>query len=76
MGMEFVYLDTKRKALFPKTGEEERQSATSEYEILRGDIAEIFFNATKSLRNVTYIFDEMITSITQVDTPAAPRPQK
>ncbi|KAI0581500.1 hypothetical protein TUN199_06625 [Pyrenophora tritici-repentis] len=71
MGMEFVYLDTKRKALFPKTGEEERQSATSEYEILRGDIAEIFFNATKSLRNVTYIFDEMITSITQVDTPGS-----
>lgn len=26
MGMEFVYLDGKRKALFPKTGEEERQS--------------------------------------------------
>ncbi|RMZ73377.1 salicylate 1-monooxygenase [Pyrenophora seminiperda CCB06] len=26
MGMEFVYLDGKRKALFPKSGEEERQS--------------------------------------------------
>ncbi|KAE8871310.1 hypothetical protein PTNB73_02769 [Pyrenophora teres f. teres] len=76
MGMEFVYLDTKRKALFPKTGEEERQSVTSEYEILRGDLAEILYNTTKSLPNVAYIFDETITSITQVDTPASPPPQK
>ncbi|KAE8827609.1 hypothetical protein HRS9122_09590 [Pyrenophora teres f. teres] len=72
MGMEFVYLDTKRKALFPKTGEEERQSVTSEYEILRGDLAEILYNTTKSLPNVAYIFDETITSITQVDTPGLP----
>jgi 2-polyprenyl-6-methoxyphenol hydroxylase-like FAD-dependent oxidoreductase len=43
------------------------KAGTSEFEILRGDLAKIFMDATASLPRITYIFDEMLTSIT--DTP-------
>ena len=36
---------------------------TSEYEILRGDMAKIVYDETKDLDNITYVFDEMITAI-------------
>lgn len=41
---------------------------TSEYEILRGDMARLIYEATTSLPNVTYIFDETLTSITPLPT--------
>jgi 2-polyprenyl-6-methoxyphenol hydroxylase-like FAD-dependent oxidoreductase len=41
--------------------------ATSEYEILRGDMARIMYDATKSLPNIKYIFDETITQIEQIE---------
>ncbi|KAG9192548.1 FAD/NAD(P)-binding-like protein [Alternaria panax] len=65
VGMQFVYRDGQRRATFEATGEEERQSATSEYEILRGDMARIVYELTKSNPNITYIFDEMATEIQQ-----------
>lgn len=36
---------------------------TSEYEILRGDLAKILYEETKDLENITYVFNEMITDI-------------
>jgi 2-polyprenyl-6-methoxyphenol hydroxylase-like FAD-dependent oxidoreductase len=36
---------------------------TSEYEILRGDMAKILFETTKNMENVEYIFDETIATI-------------
>lgn len=36
---------------------------TSEYEILRGDLARILFDTTKDTPGIKYIFDESITSI-------------
>lgn len=35
---------------------------TSEYEILRGDMAKIVYDATKDLENISYVFDEMVTA--------------
>ncbi|XP_014552158.1 hypothetical protein COCVIDRAFT_110990 [Bipolaris victoriae FI3] len=63
VGMQFVYRDGKTRATFEATGEEERQSATSEYEILRGDMARIVYDAVKDNPKITFIFDEMITAI-------------
>jgi 2-polyprenyl-6-methoxyphenol hydroxylase-like FAD-dependent oxidoreductase len=40
-------------------------TATSEYEILRGDMARIVYGLTKSIPNITYVFDEMATEIKQ-----------
>jgi 2-polyprenyl-6-methoxyphenol hydroxylase-like FAD-dependent oxidoreductase len=39
------------------------EAVTSEFEILRGDMALIFYNATKSTQEITYIFDETVTAI-------------
>lgn len=79
VGMQFVYADGVRKATFPASGDGESQSSmskwklqmiyaniftvTSEYEILRGDMARIVYDATKDMHNVKYIFDEMVTTI-------------
>jgi 2-polyprenyl-6-methoxyphenol hydroxylase-like FAD-dependent oxidoreductase len=65
VGMQFVYRDGQRRATFEATGEEERQSATSEYEILRGDMARIVYELTKNNPQITYIFDEMAIEVQQ-----------
>ena len=64
-GVQFVYADGKTKATFPASGNVEAQSATSEFEVLRGDLAKIFMDSTKDMDRITYVFDEMISSITQ-----------
>ncbi|KAI4643491.1 hypothetical protein J4E93_006501 [Alternaria ventricosa] len=65
VGMQFVYRDGERRATFEATGEEERQSATSEYEILRGDMARIVYELTLSNPNIKYVFGEMATEVHQ-----------
>lgn len=64
-GTEFVYADGKTKASFPASGDSKTQSLTSEYEILRGDLAKIIFEATKD--GVRYVFDEYVTGIEELD---------
>lgn len=64
-GLQFVYADGKTKATFPASGTVEAQSATSEFEILRGDLAKIFMDATISLPRIKYEFDETVSSIAQ-----------
>lgn len=39
---------------------------TSEYEILRGDMAKILYDNTKDMENVKYVFDETITKIDEI----------
>ncbi|KAF1940426.1 FAD/NAD(P)-binding domain-containing protein [Clathrospora elynae] len=63
VGMQFVYADGETRATFPVSGNVEQQSMTSEYEILRGDLAGIFYGATKDLPNIQYVFDEIVTGI-------------
>ncbi|KAJ3051656.1 hypothetical protein HK097_007333 [Rhizophlyctis rosea] len=67
-GIDFIGIDGKVAGSFPKSGDMEAQSFTSEFEILRGDFAKILYESTKSLPNISYIFDETITSITQTQT--------
>lgn len=42
-----------------------RQTVTSEFEIMRGDLNKILYEETKHRENVTYIFDCHIKSLTQ-----------
>lgn len=51
------------RALFEQTGSEEIQGFTSEYEVLRGDLARIFIEATKE--RARYMFGDEITGIEQ-----------
>ncbi|KAF2709287.1 FAD/NAD(P)-binding domain-containing protein [Pleomassaria siparia CBS 279.74] len=60
-GISFIYADGKTKASFPATGNTEKQSITSEFEILRGDLAEILYDLTKE--DTKYVFDEYVTGI-------------
>jgi len=63
-GMQFVNADGVRQAFISpnKTGKG-RQSATSEFEIMRGDLCRILYDRTKA--SVKYVFGTSITSFEQ-----------
>ncbi|KAF2125185.1 FAD/NAD(P)-binding domain-containing protein [Dothidotthia symphoricarpi CBS 119687] len=64
-GVEFVYADGIRKASFGASGNVEQQSMTSEFEILRGDLAEILMVVTQDIPEIEYVFDEMMISASE-----------
>lgn len=64
-GTAFVDGNNKIQAQFDADGSS--HSSTSEYEILRADLADIFLNATKTQGNVDYIYGESIESLSQDD---------
>ncbi|KAF7716116.1 Uncharacterized protein PECH_006521 [Penicillium ucsense] len=47
------------------SGDPNRQSLISEYEILRGDLSQILYDMTKDHKSIKYIFGEQVTSIQQ-----------
>ena len=54
------------------TGNPDQQSLVSEYEIFRGDLAQILFDLTKNNENIKYVFGEQVTSMQQkgkIDAP-------
>ncbi|PSN64691.1 FAD/NAD(P)-binding domain-containing protein [Corynespora cassiicola Philippines] len=64
-GLDFVYADGVNFARFPASGDVESQGFTSEFEILRGDLAGIFYEGTRGLEGVRYVFDEFVKEIVQ-----------
>ncbi|RGP76738.1 hypothetical protein FLONG3_5178 [Fusarium longipes] len=64
-GISFVNQDGKPYGVIRPTGNPDQQSLVSEYEILRGDLSKILFDATKEHKNIDYIFDEQIASMSQ-----------
>ena len=56
-GLEFVYVDGPTRASFHTSGNVEAQSKTSEFEDLRGDLTEVYMDATTEWRHITYVFD-------------------
>lgn len=60
LGVRFVDKNDTIKAEFPKG---ESSFGTTELEILRGDLAQILYDATKE--NVTYVFGDQITALDQ-----------
>jgi 2-polyprenyl-6-methoxyphenol hydroxylase-like FAD-dependent oxidoreductase len=63
-GTAFVDSNGKIIAQFDADGD---KSATSEFEILRADLAMIFLEATKDRSNIEYAYGESIDSLTQDD---------
>lgn len=60
IGLQFVNKDNQVEAAFPRDG---ANGFTSEAEILRGDLVNILYNATKD--KVKYIFGKHITAVDQ-----------
>lgn len=63
IGLQFVDKNGSPKASFPV--EENGNSFTSDIEILRGDLAEIFYEATKETSE--YIWDDYVTELEEID---------
>ncbi|KAF4626026.1 hypothetical protein G7Y89_g12138 [Cudoniella acicularis] len=65
-GTQLIGLNGRTKAFFPAsqngTG---KQSFTSEYEIMRGDLVSILYGLTKKHQNVQHLFNTTIDSFTQ-----------
>lgn len=65
-GTQFIDLDGNTKAFFPiATGENQRQSFTTEFEIRRGHLVQILYDLTKNKSNVRHVFNTSIESFTQ-----------
>ena len=64
-GISFVNDSGKSFGSIKPTGNPDQQSLISEYEIYRGDLAQILFDLTKSNKNINYIFGEQIASMHQ-----------
>ena len=65
-GMQLVDLEGRVKAFFPanRSGKG-RQSFTSEYEIMRGDLVRILYGLTEGRENVRHLFGTTVKSWTQ-----------
>ncbi|KAF2636890.1 FAD/NAD(P)-binding domain-containing protein [Massarina eburnea CBS 473.64] len=69
-GIDFVYRDGVSTARFPMTGDTESQSFTSEFEILRGDLADILeknLGEIDGKGRVEWVFDEFVREVVEVD---------
>lgn len=64
-GFSFVNAQGQPFGTIRATGDPDQQSLVSEFEILRGDLAEILFRLTKDSPNIKYVFGEQISSIEQ-----------
>ena len=62
-GMSFVPEDGRPYGTIKATRNPEQQSLLSEYEIFRGDLAQILFELSKNNENIQYVFGEQIASM-------------
>ncbi|KAI1114538.1 hypothetical protein F5Y14DRAFT_413648 [Nemania sp. NC0429] len=67
-GTQVVDTDGRTKAYFPAADHGSgRQSMTSEYEIMRGDLVKILYRLTHSRSNVRHVFNRTVENFTQDD---------
>ena len=64
-GISFVRNNGRPFGTIRATGNPDKQSLVSEYEIFRGDLAQILFDLTKDNENIRYVFGEQIASMRQ-----------
>lgn len=62
-GISIVGHDGRPYGTIRATGNPDQQSLVSEYEIFRGDLAQILFDLTKTNENVKYFFGEQVASM-------------
>lgn len=71
-GISFVRANGRPYGTIKATGNPDQQSLVSEYEIYRGDLAQIVVDLTKENENVKYIFGEQVASMQQDDKEDGP----
>lgn len=64
-GMSFVRDDGRPYGIIKPTGNPDQQAIISEFEIFRGDLAEILVGFTEKDENVKYVYGEQIASMQQ-----------
>lgn len=64
-GVSFVRNDGRPYGIIRSTGNANRQSIVSEYEIFRDDLSKILFDLTQNRDNIRYVFGEQLASIQQ-----------
>ena len=64
-GISFVRDDGRPYGTLRATGDADQQSFVSEYEIFRGDLAQILFDLTQDNQNIKYVFGEQVASMQQ-----------
>jgi 2-polyprenyl-6-methoxyphenol hydroxylase-like FAD-dependent oxidoreductase len=65
-GTQLIDLKGRTKAFFPAVQDGSgKQSITSEYEIMRGDLVEILYALTRNRQNVQHLFNTTVESFTQ-----------
>lgn len=71
-GISFVDDDGRPYGTIRATGNPDQQSLVSEYEIFRGDLAQVLFDLSTGNENVRYIFGEQIASMQQDENEDGP----
>ncbi|KAH8892887.1 oxidoreductase [Thozetella sp. PMI_491] len=71
-GINFVNSDGRPYATIKPTGNPDQQSLVSEYEIYRGDLAQVLFDLTKDNERIRYVFGEQVTAIRQNEPDSGP----
>lgn len=66
-GVSFVCSDGRPYGTIKTTGNPDQQSLVSEYEVFRGDLAQILVDLTKDNENIEYVFGEQVASIQQAE---------
>ena len=64
-GLSLVNDDGQPYGTIRATGNPDQQSLVSEYEILRGELAQVLFDLSKGNENIQYVFGEQISSMQQ-----------
>ncbi|KAF2762459.1 FAD/NAD(P)-binding domain-containing protein [Pseudovirgaria hyperparasitica] len=64
-GMQVIDVSGAVKASFPVSGDDKNQGPTSEYEIMRGDLARILLDISKD--HAQYVYDESVKTIEESD---------
>jgi 2-polyprenyl-6-methoxyphenol hydroxylase-like FAD-dependent oxidoreductase len=71
-GVSFVRENGRPYGIIRASGNPDQQSIISEYEIFRGDLANVLFDLTKDNENIKYVFGEQIVSMQQSELKDGP----
>ena len=64
-GMAMIDKDGRPLATMTATGDPDQQSLVSEFEIFRGDLAQVLYDLTKDNEHIRYIFGEQVAAMKQ-----------
>jgi 2-polyprenyl-6-methoxyphenol hydroxylase-like FAD-dependent oxidoreductase len=71
-GFNFVRSDGSSFGCIKATGNPDQQALISEYEIFRGNLAEIIYDLTRNNPNIEYIFNEQVETMQQSEKSDGP----